>query len=115
MVANSRGSVLMMSMFGALLLAVPSFAQGLELPAASPRAEVKQQVGVIEVTVNYASPGKKERNVWGELVPYDEMWRTGANMATTFETTGDLNVAGTEVPAGKYAVFTIPGKDEWTL
>ena len=105
----------MMSMFGVLVLAAPAFAQGLELPAASPRAEVKQQVGVVHVTVNYASPGKKDRTVWGELVPYDAMWRTGANAATTFETTGDLTVAGSAVPAGKYAVFTIPGQSEWTV
>lgn len=104
----------MMSMFGALLLQ-PAFAQGLELPALSPHAEVGQTVGVVDLTVNWSSPGKRDRTIWGELVPYDTLWRTGANMATTFETTGDLTVGGTAVPAGKYAVFSIPGKDEWTV
>lgn len=105
----------MMSLFGALLLVAPAFAQELDLPALSPRAEVMQQVGVVELTVNYASPAKRERTVWGEVVKYDELWRTGANGATTLETTGDLVVGGTPVPAGKYAVFSIPGKDEWTI
>jgi hypothetical protein len=101
----------------ALLSMFLSLAHGQELtlPVLSPRAEVKQQVGVVHVTVNYASPGKRERTVWGELVPYDKLWRTGANMATTLETTGPLVVGGTQVPAGKYSVFSIPGKDEWTL
>lgn len=98
-----------------LFASLPASAQELELPALSPRAEVKQQVGIVEVTVNYASPGKRDRNVWGELVPYDQLWRTGANAATTLETTGPLKVGGAEVPPGKYAVFSIPGKDEWTL
>ncbi len=103
-------------MIGVLTLALgPANAQELALPAASPRATVSQQVGVVELTVDYASPGKKDRTIWGELVPYDELWRTGANAATTLETTGDLVVGGTPVPAGKYAIFSIPGKDEWTL
>jgi hypothetical protein len=99
-----------------LVLLSPSFAQDLTLPAASPRAEVMQRVGVLELRVNYASPGKKDRTIWGELVPYDTLWRTGANAATTFETDGDLTVGGVAVPAGKYSLFTIPAKDaEWTV
>lgn len=105
----------MMSLFGALLLVGPAFAQELALPALSPRAEVMQQVGVVDVTVNYASPAKRERTVWGDVVKYDELWRTGANTATTFETTGDLVVGGKPVPAGKYSIFSIPGKDSWTV
>jgi hypothetical protein len=93
----------------------PAFGQDLELPALSPRAEVMQTVGVVEVTVSYSSPGKKDRTVWGDLVKYDELWRTGANAATTLETDGPLTMGGAEVPPGKYALFTIPGKDEWTV
>lgn len=99
----------------ALFLAAPATAQELALPDLSPRAEVMQTVGVVEVTVSYASPGKRDRTVWGELVPYGELWRTGANSATTLETTGDITIGGKEVPAGKYALFTIPGEDEWTV
>ncbi|MEQ1565416.1 MAG: DUF2911 domain-containing protein [Myxococcota bacterium] len=90
-------------------------AQELELPALSPSAMVQQQVGVVELTVEYSSPGKRDRAVWGELVPYGEVWRTGANATTTFETTGDVTIGGAVVPAGKYGLFSIPGKDEWTV
>lgn len=99
----------------ALLLATPAVAQGLDLPQLSPRAEVKQQVGVAHVTVNYASPGKRGRTIFGELVPMDKLWRTGANSATTLETTHDISIGGAAVPAGKYAIFTIPGQAEWTV
>lgn len=99
----------------AWLVAAPAAAQDLELPAASPRATVSQHVGVVEIEVDYSSPGKKDRTVWGELVPYGTMWRTGANAATTLETDGAIKVGGVDVPAGKYSVFTIPGETEWTV
>ncbi len=99
----------------ALLLSSSAMAADLPVPDLSPRAEVMQSIGVVSVTVNYSSPAKRGRDVWGKLVPYGELWRTGANGATTFETTGDLTVGGEEVPAGKYALFTIPGEEEWTV
>lgn len=105
----------MLALGAALAFASPALAQGLELPAPSPSAEVKQQVGVAHVTVNYSSPGKRGRTVWGDLVPYDALWRTGANGATTLETTHDLTIGGAKVPAGKYAIFTLPGQAEWTV
>ncbi|MEZ4234735.1 MAG: DUF2911 domain-containing protein [Myxococcota bacterium] len=98
-----------------MLLAAPAHAEDLQLPVLSPRATVSQQVGVATITVDYSSPGKRERTVWGELVPYGEVWRTGANTATTFETTADLTVGGTAVPAGTYSIFTVPGESEWTF
>ncbi len=104
-----------MILLSALLSLAPAHAQSLELPVLSPRASVSQQIGTLKVTVDYASPGKRDRAVWGELVPYGELWRSGANAATTFETTGDLTVGGKEVPAGKYSVFTIPGEEAWTV
>ena len=67
------------------------------------------------VTVDYSSPRKKGRNVFPEVVKYGEVWRTGANEATTFVTTGDVMVGSTHVPAGSYTLFTLPGKDKWTL
>jgi len=67
------------------------------------------------ITVDYSSPRAKGRKIYGGLVPYGEVWRTGANEATTFVTTADLMVGGTHVPAGSYTVFTIPNKDKWTL
>ena len=67
------------------------------------------------ITVDYSSPRAKGRKIYGGLVPYGEVWRTGANEATTFVTTADLMVGGTHVPAGSYTIFTIPNKHKWTL
>ena len=67
------------------------------------------------ITVDYSSPRAKGRKIFGGLVPYGEVWRAGANEATTFVTTADLMVGGTHVPAGKYTIFAIPNKDKWTL
>ena len=67
------------------------------------------------ITVDYSSPRAKGRKIYGGLVPYGEIWRTGANEATTFVTTADVMVGGTHVPAGSYTIFTIPNKDKWTL
>src|ERR1700720_2143995 len=67
------------------------------------------------VTVDYSSPRAKGRKIFGGLVPYGQVWRTGANEATTFVTTADVMVGGTHVPAGSYTIFTIPNKDKWTL
>ena len=100
---------------GVVLFASTASAIELELPVLSPRATVSQMVGTVKVTVDYASPGKRDRTVFGDLVPYGELWRTGANTATTLETTGDLRIAGKDVPAGKYALFSIPGEKTWTL
>lgn len=67
------------------------------------------------ITVDYSSPRAKGRKIFGGLVPYGEVWRAGANEATTFVTTADVMVGGTHVPAGSYTLFTIPNKDKWTL
>lgn len=87
----------------------------LELPRVSPKATVTQSLGYTDVTIAYSRPGVKGRAVWGALVPYGAPWRTGANEATTFTSTGDLKVNGQVLPAGTYSFFTIPGKDEWTV
>jgi hypothetical protein len=67
------------------------------------------------ITVDYSSPRAKGRKIFGGLVPYGEVWRAGANEATTFVTTTDLMVGGAHVPAGNYTIFAIPNKDKWTL
>jgi len=67
------------------------------------------------VTIDYSSPRAKGRKIYGGLVPFGQVWRTGANEATTFVTNADLMVGGTAVPAGSYTLFTIPGTDKWTL
>ena len=67
------------------------------------------------ITVDYSSPRAKGRKIFGELVPFNEVWRTGANEATTFVTTANLSVEGKDVPAGNYTLFTVPAQDKWTL
>ena len=67
------------------------------------------------IKTNYSSPRMKGRKIYGELVPFGEVWRTGANEATTFVTSGDVVVGGKAVPAGSYTIFTVPNADKWTL
>jgi DUF2911 family protein len=82
----------------------------------SPPATAKCELaGGKSITIDYSSPRLKGRHVGAELAPYGEVWRTGANEATTFVTTADLMVGGTHVPAGNYTLFTLPTKDKWTL
>jgi hypothetical protein len=101
----------------ALLLAVNAPAQTpkVDFPAASPACTIKQRVGLTDIEVVYSRPGVKERTIFGGIVPFGQVWRTGANAATkiTFSTAVKLN--GTDIPAGTYALFTIPGEDEWTI
>lgn len=86
-----------------------------ELPQPSPAAKVSQQVGVTDIAVEYSSPAVRGRKIWGELVPYNEMWRTGANAPTTITFSRDVQVAGKKVPAGTYRLTTIPTAKSWTL
>jgi len=97
-----------------LLVSVPALAD-LELPRPSPFAKFSQTVGLTDITVDYSSPGVKGRKIWGALVPYEQVWRTGANKATKVTFSQDVTVAGTAVPAGSYAFFAIPGPTTWTL
>ncbi len=97
------------------LAASPAFGQQLELPRPSPSAKVSQTVGLTEVTVEYSSPAAKGRKVFVDVVPPGKLWRTGANMATKLTVSKDVTIADKPVPAGSYAIFTIPGKDSWTI
>jgi hypothetical protein len=84
----------------------------------SKRSIKSAAVGIIgqdSIRINYHSPGVRGRIIWGGLVPYDEVWVTGAHDATTLEINRSFIVEGKEIPAGKYAIFTIPGKREWTV
>ncbi len=81
----------------------------------SPPATATGKVGDATITINYSSPGVKGRKIWGGLVPYSEVWRTGANEATLFETDKDIMVEGKSLPAGKYSLYTIPGENEWVI
>jgi len=85
------------------------------LPRVSQNATVTQAVGVTDITITYSRPGVKNRVIWGQLVPYDKVWRTGANEAITISFSTDVKVEGQSLPAGKYALMTIPGQTEWTV
>ena len=98
-----------------LLLSVTSWAQDDKAKRPSPAATVSGKVGDGTVTVNYSSPSVKGRKVWGELVPYGQVWRAGANEATTVEFSNDVMVEGKPLKAGKYSFYTLPGEDEWTV
>ncbi len=107
------------------------------IPRASQKASVTQTIGTTDITIAYSRPAVKGRTIWGDppadkpgegtlddgrsrpagmaLVPFGHVWRTGANEATLFSTTDDLIIGGQTLPAGKYSLHTIPGKDEWTI
>jgi hypothetical protein len=87
----------------------------LEFPQASPAASFKQRVGLTDVEVEYSRPSMKGRKIYGGLVPFGEVWRTGANTATKLTFSADVKLEGTAVPAGSYALYTIPGEGEWTI
>lgn len=108
-------SKLQLSLCLALVLAVPALAQPPAPPRPSPLAQSEQVVGVSTVSVKYSRPGVKGREIFGGLVPWGEVWRTGANEATLFEISDAAEINGKKLAAGKYALFTIPRKDSWTL
>ncbi len=95
------------------VIAVLALAQG-SRPSPAAKASCALPDGK-SITVDYSSPRAKGRKIFGDLVPFGEVWRAGANEATTFVTTSDVMVGGTHVPAGNYTIFTIPTKDKWTL
>lgn len=101
-----------------LLLAVAGtafYASAQTLPKPSPAAEVEQQVGATDIEIEYSRPGVKGRTVFGELVPFEKLWRFGANSATTITTDHSLFFEGKELPAGTYSIFALPGKEAWKI
>ena len=87
----------------------------LQLPAASPGCTLKQRVGFTDIEISYSRPSMKRRKVFGGIVPFGQVWRTGANQSTKLTFSTDVKLNGVNVPAGAYALFTIPGEDEWTI
>ena len=81
----------------------------------SPKAAVIQTVGLTEVRIDYSRPGVKKREIWGKLVPYDAVWRAGANEATKITFSTDVTVEGKKLKKGSYSLFAIPGKNDWTI
>jgi len=89
------------------------FAQDLPMP--SPMGTSNQTVGLTEIEITYSRPSVKDRKIYGELVPYNKIWRTGANKATAIRFSDDVKIGGSDLKAGVYAIFTIPGEKEWEI
>ena len=84
-------------------------------PAPSPAATISQVVGVTKISVDYSRPTLKGREIFGKLIPFDKVYRTGANASTKIETTGDIKVQGQTLKAGKYSIMSIPNQTNWTI
>lgn len=87
----------------------------LKVPTLSPITEISQEVALTEVKLSYSRPSAKDRKVFGELVPFGEIWRTGANASTKLTFAEDVKIAGNDLKAGTYALYTIPNEKEWTM
>jgi hypothetical protein len=92
-----------------------NYAQNFETPRPSPNTTVSQTVGVTHITIDYSSPGVKNRTIWGGLVPFGEVWRTGANEVTSITFDDPVKINGNELPTGTYGIHTIPGETEWEI
>src|SRR3954447_24851700 len=107
------------SLLLSLLVAIPLLTAALAAqagpPRLSPRATVSQVIGITELEISYCRPAVRGRQIWGALVPYDKVWRTGANEVTTFKTSTDVKIEGKPLAAGTYALVTIPRADRWTI
>jgi hypothetical protein len=106
------------SVFSAVLLLIAGadrVTAQLQLPQPSPAATVTQTIGLTDITIEYSSPGVKGRKIFGDLVPYNKIWRTGANAATKISFSRDVTIEGNKVPKGKYALLTIPKEGSFTI
>jgi hypothetical protein len=97
------------------ILGLPAQTPRVDFPAASPACTIKQRIGLTDIEVDYSRPSMKGRTIFGGIVPYGQVWRTGANAATRVTFSTDVKLNGNDIPAGSYALFTIPGEDEWTV
>lgn len=97
------------------LLVHTAGAQQLRIPSPSTPQFVKQDFGLSAIELSYSRPNVKGRSIFGDLVPYGKVWRTGANQATTISFGDDVVIGDTKIPAGKYGLLTVPGPDEWTI
>ena len=105
----------LLSLAFAALLAIPAVQAQIKTPRPSPGAELEQMIGVTEVELEYSRPGVKGRTIFGELVPYGEKWRTGANAVSSISFSTDAKINGSDIAAGEYALLTTPGEESWTF
>jgi hypothetical protein len=98
-----------------LIFTLSAIGQDFRTPRPSPDATISQYVGITKITIDYSSPGVKGRKIWGDLVPYGKIWRTGANEVTSITFSNPVKINGNELPAGNYGIHTIPGENEWEI
>jgi len=98
-----------------MLLAIFSIQAQIETPQPSPSAKIWQEVGLTDVTIEYSRPSMRGRTIFGDLVPFDKTWRTGANKNTTIEFSDDVMIGTEKLAKGKYAIYTIPSKNKWEV
>jgi len=111
---QKRIAFLMCTVLALSILASAQMGSEKQRPSPAASAQCKFSDGK-SIKVNYSSPRAKGRQIFGGLVPYGEVWRTGANEATTFVTDANLSIGGKDVPAGSYTIFTVPNADKWSL
>ena len=98
-----------------LILSAITFQAQIKTPAPSPSAKIEQAVGLSDISVDYSRPAMRGRTIYGDLVPFGKLWRTGANMRTKFTTSTDLTIEGKDLKKGTYAILTVPNKDTWDV
>lgn len=103
------------TLFFSFLFVTMGLIAQINTPDASPASKLEQKVGLTDVTVEYSRPSAKSRTIYGDLVPYGKVWRTGANARTTISFSKDVEVTGKALKKGTYALFTIPGKNKWEI
>ncbi len=101
--------------FAAACCILVADAQQLKIPAPSPTQTIKQEFGISSIELTYSRPNMRGRKIFGDLVPYGKLWRTGANAATRIKFADDVSVGGVAVKAGEYALYTIPNQNEWEV
>ncbi|WP_114751077.1 DUF2911 domain-containing protein [Pleomorphovibrio marinus] len=109
---NTKKIILLLQF--SILCTIGAFAQ-IKMPQASPPSKVAQMAGLTQFNLEYSRPSMKGRKIFGDLVPFGAVWRTGANAASTLEFDTEVMVEGQKVDPGKYAIYTIPEKNEWTV
>lgn len=112
---NPKVLLLTFVLTGGLILTLSAQPSPVNFPAASPASTLKQRVGLTDIEIVYSRPGAKGRTIFGGIVPYGTVWRTGANSATKITFSTPVKFEGHDIPAGTYSLFTIPGTNEWTV
>ena len=113
---NKIRLIISILVIGLIAFSVPVQAdRGDDANRLSKNGKVEAAIEGINITIEYGRPKVKGRTIWGGLVPYDQVWRTGADEATTFAIDRDIMVEGQKLASGKYGLFTVPGKEQWTV